>query len=333
MENNENKSFNDHQPELLDSNDSAEPSADSPKIIQPTDVEATPAPAPITKIHKKFSLRDKLVSFSRLYLLLFGLLVIATAIMGFVIFKWTNESPAKKTGSQSLTSKQLAQLKENTTIVGDPKQTLDIQSDTLFQGQVLARKDLEVAGALKVGGKVSFPSVEVSDVANFGQLQINGSLTVSGNSTFAGQLSAQKNLTVSGSGSFGGSLSAASLTVTSLQLSGNLTINRHIVVNGAVPAKTNGSAVGGGGTASVSGTDTAGTITVNTGSSPPAGVLITITFTASFGKTPKVIVTPVGSAAASLGHYVTRSTTSFSLATVNAPPASSTFSFDYFVVD
>ena len=268
-----------------------------------------------------------------LYLWIFAVIILLAGAGTYIALNWQNKfsKPSKK--ADSLTGEQLAQLQGNVTIVGDPKQTLDIQGNSVFEGQVLVRNDLDISGSVKVGGSLSLPAITVGGTSSFGQVQVNNTLSVSGNSAVSGTLSVNKSLSVSGNGSFGGSLTAASLSVNSLQMSGDLIINRHIAVGGATPGKTNGGALGSGGTASVSGTDTAGTITINTGSSPPAGNFVTITFVNHFNTTPHVVVTPVGSAAASLQFYVTRSTTSFTLSTASAPPAGSNFSFDYIVFD
>ncbi|HLG90656.1 MAG TPA: hypothetical protein VI336_00615, partial [Candidatus Saccharimonadales bacterium] len=168
---------------------------------------------------------------------------------------------------------------------------------------------------------------------NFGQLQINGVLSVSGDTTFSGQLSVEDDLNVAGSGSFGGNLSASRLTVTSLQLNGDLQINRHITLGGSLPSKSNGSALGSGGTASINGTDTAGTVTINTGGSPPSGCFVTITFANKFNSTPHVVISPSNSNAAGLNYYTNRSTSSFSVCTTSTPTASKTYLFDYIAID
>lgn len=267
-----------------------------------------------------------------LYLVIFIILFIAAAAVVFAAIKWGNNSSKKvaKIGS-SLTSSDLAQLSGSTAVVGDAKQTLDIQSAAVFEGQVLMRGDLNVAGALKVGGALSLPSLTVGN-GSFSELQVNDTLSVSGNGTVQGQLSIQKNLSVAGSGSFG-SLSASQLSVTSLQFTGDLAISKHITLTGGVPGKTNGTALGSGGSASVGGSDTAGTVTINTGGSPPTGCFVTINFTQKFNTTPHIVISPSNSSAASLSYYTNRANTSFSLCSVSAPVASTTYLFDYIVFD
>lgn len=270
---------------------------------------------------------------SSLYLIIFLVLAVSAIAAGIVALAHNRGSSSKNSKGSSLTSDQLAQLSGNTTVVGDAKQTLDIQSNTVLEGQLLVRKDLNVAGSINVGGGLSLSSVTVGGQGNFGQLQINGTLSVSGNTTFNGSMSVQKNLSVAGSANFGGTLSAAQLSISNLQLTGDLQINRHITLSGGTPSRSSGTGLGSGGTTSINGSDTAGTVTINTGPSPAAGSLITVNFASKFNSTPHVVVTPVGSAAAGLQYYISRTTTSFTLFSANAPPGGSSFSFDYVVID
>lgn len=309
-------------------------------VIEPLDTASKPEPAPNPQPSatpsggeppQKHSFRRRLKEFSNLYSIIFVLILLLSVAGAIVQLTWDRGKQSTKQPA-SLTSEQLAQLQGNTTIIGDSEQTLDIQGNTILEGQLLVRKDAEIAGSIKVGGGLSLSTVTVGGQGNIGQLQINGVLSVSGDTTFSGQLSVQKSLNVSGSGTFGGNLSAARLTITSLQLNGDLQINRHITLGGSLPGKSNGSALGGGGTASVNGTDTAGTVTINTGSSPPAGCFVTINFANKFNVTPHVVISPSNSNAADLDYYTNRSTTSFSVCTTNTPTASITYLFDYIVI-
>jgi hypothetical protein len=172
----------------------------------------------------------------------------------------------------------------------------------------------------------------VSGTGTLQTLQAN-KLQISGDSQLQGNLSVQKSLSVNGSGNFSGTLTASKLNVQSLELSGNLIISSHIESSGGTPSKSNGNALGSGGTASLSGTDTAGTITINTGGSPHAGCFISVGFAKSFNRTPHVVVTPIGSSGASINYYVTRSSNGFSLCTTSSAPGSRNFAFDYIVIN
>jgi cytoskeletal protein CcmA (bactofilin family) len=282
---------------------------------------------------KKPSLFKRLFRFSNLYFMIFLLLLLLAAGAIFASIKLNNNnSTPQNAKTQSLTDKQISDLKGNTTLVGDAQQTLDIQGNSVFEGAVLMRGSLDIAGSIKVGGSLSLPAITVGGTSSFGQIQVNDKLSVSGNTTLQGTLTVQKGLTVSGSASFG-SLSASQINVSTLQLTGDFVVTRHISVSGGAPGRSNGSALGGGGTASVNGSDTAGTVTINTGGSPPAGCFVTINFTQRFGTTPHVVISPSNSGAGTLDYYANRSATSFSVCTANAPAASTTYIFDYMAID
>lgn len=322
---------------------------DSPAVIQPTKssddgsepVSSGPDDQSLdgntagsgTEPPKKPSFLKKLFGFANLYFLIFALLLIIGVGVIFASVRINNKNNTGQTSkSSSLTDKQIADLQGNTTLVGDSQQTLDIQGNSIFEGAVLMRGGLDVAGSIKVGGSLSLPAITVGGSSSFGQIQVNDKLSVNGSTTLQGQLTVQKGLTVSGAASFG-SLSASQLNVSSLQLTGDLTVSRHIRVSGGVPSRSGGSALGGGGTASINGSDTAGTITINTGGSPPAGCFVTVNFTQRFSATPHVIISPSNSSAGRLNYYTNRSAFNFSVCTASAPSASTTYLFDYIVID
>jgi len=320
---------------------------ETPKPNQPESLEGggeTKAPAapdkdgasqaPAGSSPSNVSPAKKLLGFSRLYLIMFGMVVIIAALAVVISMNMAKQkSSTKTTKATSLTGSQLAQIQGNTTLVGDPKQTLDIQGNAIFEGQGLFRGDLSAAQALKVGGAISGASINIGGTANFSQLQISKTLSVSGDLTVSGGLNVAKNLSVAGTGSFTGALSASSLTVSTITINSDITVSHHILTNGSIPGVSAGTAVGTGGTVSINGSDTAGTINVNVGSSPPAGNLANVSFAGKFARIPHVVVTPIGSSAAGLQFYVTRTASGFTLATASPPAAGSSFSFDYIVIE
>jgi cytoskeletal protein CcmA (bactofilin family) len=284
-----------------------------------------------TTKHRSFS--SRIINFANLYFIVFLVLILLGAGGIIAAVKFNDKSSTDQTAkTDSLTDKQLTELKSNTTLVGDAQQTLDIQGNSIFEGQVLMRNNVDVAGSLKIGGSLSLPAITVGGSSTFGQIHVNDQLTVSGNTTLQGTLTVQKGLSVSGPVSFS-IISAATANITNLQLNGDLTVNRHINVNGGTPGRSGGTALGGGGTASVSGTDTAGTVTISTGGSPPAGCFITMNFTQKFNIVPHVIISPSNSSSSTLNYYTNRSATSFSICTSSAPASSTTYLFDYMVID
>lgn len=273
-----------------------------------------------------------IISRLNIYLLLF-IFIVVLSIGVILIGIQRNKKVDKPTtvNTQTLTADELKKMSDSEQKVGDPKSTLSIESNTIFSGKVLVKDSLDVAGTIKVGGALALPGLSVSGESTFDRIRAN-QITATGDSTMQGQLAVQKGLTVSGGGSFGGPVSVPTLSVQNLQLNGDLVINRHISTGGGTPSKSNGSSLGTGGTASISGSDTAGTATINTGSGAGAGCFLTIAFSQRFASNPHVVITPVGSAAASLQYYINRSSSEFSICTVNPPGAGQSFSFDYIVI-
>jgi cytoskeletal protein CcmA (bactofilin family) len=280
----------------------------------------------------RISLRDR-ISRLNVYLLSFILMLVAVGILGAVLyFHERQASNASQTISpQSLSTSDLDRLANSGISVGDPKQVLTVQSNAVFAGKMLVRSDLEVAGHLVVGNSLTLGGLNVAGLSSFDDVQIAKSLSVGGNNAVQGKVTASS-LAISGGASFGGSISAGQVTANGLTLAGNLVLTHHIIIGGSSPSRSNGSALGSGGTSGVSGSDGAGSITINTGGSPAAGCFITVNFSQHYSSTPRVMVTPVGSDAGQVGYYVNRNASSFSVCGTAAAPAGASFGFDYFVV-
>lgn len=313
------------EPETLDGSSSV-------TDVQPASTNPSTPPKPeLTGFNHRGKYLKRFLKSGNIYLIIFVLIVLLSAT-GVLVMSQSSEKKPTKRSAQSLTDQQLAELKGATTVIGDSQQILDIQSNAVFENQVLLRGNLDVAGTVKVGGPLNLASVTVGGTSNFGNLQVNGTLSVAGNTTLQGTVTFQRGISAS-TGSFSGLLSAGQINTSNLQLSGDLIVNRHIAGGGGTPSRTNGSALGGGGTASVSGSDTAGTVTINTGSSPPAGCFVTVHFAVAFGSTPHVVISPSNSSSAGLNYYTNRAGSNFSVCTTNAPSASTTYLFDYHVFD
>jgi hypothetical protein len=280
----------------------------------------------------KRNLRE-ILTHMNLYLLMFILLLVAVGVFGTVLyFKNRQANSASQTVSpQSLSTADLDRLANSGISVGDPKQILTVQSNAVFAGKMLVRSDLEVAGHLVVGNSLSLGGLNVAGLSTFDDVQIAKSLSVGSNTAIQGKVTATS-LAVSGGASFGGNISAGQVTTNGLTLSGNLVLTHHLIDGGGSPSRSNGNALGSGGTSSVSGADSAGSITINTGNSPSVGCFITVNFSQRYDSTPRVLVTPIGSGAGVVGYYVSRNTSSFSVCGTSAAPASASFGFDYFVV-
>ncbi len=270
------------------------------------------------------------------YLLLFVLIVIigvVVSVVGYLNGKKTPKSPSANT--QTLSADTLKQLANSDATVGDTGQTLTIQGNAIFSGQVLIRSDLNVAGTIKLGSELNVPALTVSNTSNLNTAQAN-TLQVAQGSTFQGTVTVQHDLNVGGNAAFSGAVTIGQLTVNNLTMAGNaqLTVPNHVAFTGASPGRQFfPSVTGAGGSASINGSDTTGTINVNTGSGPTAGCFMTITFNRPFTTTPHVLVSPVNIGAGQTQYYVTRSNKEFSICTANAPPANSVMAYDYFITD
>jgi hypothetical protein len=294
--------------------------------------EQTIGQAPQRRLRLNFKQLWKKIN---VYLLIFILLIILTFIILVVSYIASQKEPESPTTAlQDLSSKDLQEIASGNANIGDPRYILNVQSDAIFAGNALVKGDLNVAGSVQLGQALSIPAITVTGNASIATAAINN-LTVSGATALQGRLAIQDELTVGRSLSVGGGITASQITTGTLTLggNGNLNLNNHLNAGGQTPNRSQGSAVGSGGSSSISGSDLAGTLNINTGSGTSAGCFATITFVQRYSSTPHVIISPIGSAAGSIDYYVDRSSTNFSICTASAAPTSRSFGFDYFVVN
>ncbi len=293
---------------------------------------ATPAEEPA---EKKPSGIKGLARRVNVYLLLFILIVAIAAIITAVNYINSQKEPEPPTvGTSELTEEQLQQLATTDASVGDVNQTLTIRGNAVIDGQTLMRGNLNIAGNLQTGGSIQGPSLTISGTSNLGQAQIN-TLQVAGDVAIQGNMSGQ-NISIAGTSTFSGPMTASRISVTELVLSGNATLNipNHISFIGPTPGRTvNPAQLGSGGSASVSGSDTSGTVNVTTGNSPAAGCMVRIVFNQQFSNIPRVVLTPIGSAGGLTQYYVERDRTGFSICAATPAPGNQSFAFDYFVMN
>lgn len=269
------------------------------------------------------------------YFLLFLLLLVVAAIIAAVNYLNSQKpAPEANISSQQLSEEALRQLANSDTSVGNNSQTLTIQGNAVINGQTLARGNLNVAGNVQTGGSLQAPSLTISGNVNLGTTQIS-SLQVAQNLAVQGTTTL-RNLNVSGTSTFNGPVTVPQITATSIVLSSNATLNvpGHIRFTGKSPARTiNPGVLGNGGSASIDGSDTSGTININTGANPTAGCFINLTFAQRFTNKPHVLISPVNKAAGQLQYYVTRDNNGFSVCTANVATARQSFAFDYFITN
>ncbi|MCA9334428.1 hypothetical protein KC963_05250, partial [Candidatus Saccharibacteria bacterium] len=282
---------------------------------------------------KKGGIKSILMRYN-IYLLMFiFILVVAGGILAVAYFQSKKATTATTLKTQDLTQAALEQIAGSDATIGNSQQVLTVQSSAVFAGKVLIKGGLEVAGNLQIGGTIALNDITVSGTSQFGQVQISKNLAVTGDTGIQGALTLAKSLQVNGGATFGGPISAPQITTSNLQLNSDLVLTKHIVSGGPTPSRSPGPALGGGGSASVSGSDTAGTVSINTGGGGNTGCFVTISFRSRYNSTPRVLLTPVGSAGGSIAYYTNRSSSSFSICTASPDPGGASFSFDYFVIN
>lgn len=293
----------------------------------------------------------KILAKLNIYVVLF-IFIIVLAGASSVVFYFINKREVDvRLATSELTEEDIEVLKTTDAIVGDPKQILTVESNAVITGKVVMRDSLDVAGALRIGGALSLPSIRSAGEGSFGSLQTNdfqaagnaavggildivGTVTMGENLTVKGAINAGGRLDIGGPATINGNLNVnGTISATGLNFS-NLSINR-LNISGGQPSIAVGGAAGGGATASVAGTDTAGTATINTGGGTGTGILATITFTGAFSSSnPHPVLTPNGPGCANVDYYVTNITaTQFAIATASNPSSGTTCRFNYIVIN
>lgn len=284
---------------------------------------------------KKSSKKKKInllgfISRLNIYLLFFVFVVVIAGVIVFIGYQRDRDATVRDGAidSTQLSPEELEQLSGSDARIGDPQQLLTVESNTIFTGQVLVRDNLDVAGQISVGGSLSLPGITVSGTSSFEEIQAN-SLSIAGDTNIQGQFTVDGGISVGAGASFGGGVSAPLITTNQLQLDGDLQVTRHIDTGGPTPTATTGGGIGSGGTVSISGSDTAGTVTINPGGGAGNGAMVTITFANSFNGVPHVVASPIGR---SVSYYITRTTNSFTIHVTQAITPGS-FAFDYIAFD
>ena len=183
--------------------------------------------------------------------------------------------------------------------------TLNPQYQLDVNGEINATAGLRVDGIMRI---------DEAGVADFTQLNVSGassldSLTVA-TAVVTGNLEVQGATTVA-----------------------TITVNGHIITASGEPTTEVQTALDGG-TVTIEGTDTIGTVTITTGAAPTAGALAKIIFNETYTNAPRVILSPSNDAAADFAYYKgTVSTTDFMVNAKDAPAASTTYVFDYFIAE
>lgn len=334
--------------QMANADDSLNPEAKKSAVDAMAD-ESNQERKPVVKLQEKGI--KKLLGKVNIYMLLFILVIIIAASAYAVMYFMNKRETEVRLETTRITEETLEQLKTSDAVIGDPLQILTIESNAIITGKVVMRDTLDVAGALSIGGPLSIPSIratgsgafssiETNDLQAAGNAAVGGILDVVGtvsmgeNLTVAGDINAGGRLDIGGQATIGGNLNVNG-TISAQGINFNeISINR-INISGSNPGISVGGAAGGGATASVNGTDTAATVTINTGGGTGTGVLATIFFTGAYdSNNPHPVLTPNGPGCSNIGYYVTNiSATQFAIATSTAPPAGTSCRFNYIVIN
>lgn len=286
----------------------------------------------------KTSLRERIIrklGSVNPYLVLFILVLIVGLLIAFISNRLNNQNdPSQLTfeGSE-LDQEAINELLQAEQNIGNVNQTLTVAANAIFNGKILVKSDLDVAGSIRVGGPLNLPGITVSGTSEFDDVNIANDLAIAGSASIQNGLTVQGAVNISNNLSVGGTISASQISADIIEFSGDLVLSGHVNTSGGTPTRTNGTALGSGGTVSVSGNDIAGTVTINTGGSAPAGFFVRINFVTPYSSTPAVIISPSNSNAGSLDYYTQRDSSGFRIGTSTNPPDSTTFIFDYFVIE
>ncbi len=323
---------------------SADALADGTK---PTILTQGEAPQPkLTKGHSSLASLYRRADIMTTLFTFGGALLAALIVLGAYLYitrsKTTTTAPPKVTTlSQADLTKLGAFFAGNS--AGKPAEILTITSSSLFNGRVGVNNDLKVTGGLSVDGPTALSALTVDKATTLGITQVRGQLTVAGPialqspAIFSAGASVTGNVTVSGNGSFGGSLSAGLLNITNLTVTGTLSLAGHLAISGQTPGVSPADGAGASASASVDGNDSAGTVTITTGSLTTGvlnsgGLLVNITFHAPYGRVPHIIISADGASTGSLSPYVQKTTTGFTIGTATGAKGGTAYSFDYWVV-
>jgi predicted acyltransferase (DUF342 family) len=277
-----------------------------------TNAAATVTPLDQKNLHRKAYRPSHKATFIALTVVIV-ILAINAAVLGFILKNKSKDDSSLSKNKVTISGDVLNQLGVNSTTVGNSGIKLTVGPDAEFKGKVTIAGDVAISGQLKLNnkfsaadasftqleaGKTSLSQLSVNGDGNFhGGINVGGKTQLQGAVTITKLLTVSNSVNVSGNLAVGGTLSAGSFSAHTLTSNGSLTVNGHLLTGGQTPGVSAGGHLGSNGTVSISGNDTAGVVAVNIGVGGTAGNLANVSFRSSYGRLPRVVVTPVGAAA------------------------------------
>lgn len=313
-------------PTVLSENASGISSVPSPK----------PGNRPISSVYRKADIATSLITMT-------ATLAVIGIILGGYLFL-TKKKPVPPPKITTLDQSEITKLGGFLTgnALGSSNQILTVTSSSLFKGRLAVDNDIKVTGNGEFGGNISTSSLTVTKTSTLSNTTINGPLIVTGPTTLqspavlAGGATIGNNLAVAGNGTFGGALSAGSFNAKTLNVNGDLNLSGHLVITGSLPTVIPEVGAGSGGKTSVEGTDSGGTIQINTGTVPSftngQNTLVSLKFKNAYAKTPHVLLTAVGLTTGSIGYYVTQTPQGFTISVITTAKSGDNYAFNYWVI-
>jgi hypothetical protein len=171
-----------------------------------------------------------------------------------------------------------------------------------------------MANVIQNGDNATLTNLTVTGTADFNDLNVSGATTIT-------NLTVQT-VTVSGN-----------LTVEGLASVHDLLIDGHIITAGDTPVGVSLTALGASGSLVIDGNDTAGTLTITTGSTGlTAGELGRITFVKAFGKAPRIILSAQDENSDNARIFpASKTAIDYVLKTNQVLAPNTTYIFDYFI--
>jgi hypothetical protein len=166
---------------------------------------------------------------------------------------------------------------------------------------------------------------------------IDSRLSVIESGEFGGNLHVQGYTELEGDLIVAGHTTLEDLTVTGAATIETLTVGR-IITTGTVPHAVLGASTGTNAVVTIDGNDIAGTVAYTSGTPAlpqyplAAGEQVSVTFDTAYSRAPRVALTPKNAAAGAIHYYIQTSTTGFVIHFIDPPTASTTYLYDYIIV-
>src|SRR5690554_2556518 len=112
------------------------------------------------------------------YLALFVLVLLIGLLIAFIANRLNSQNDPANIAFEGgeLDQEALDELLASEQNIGTVDQTLTVAANAIFDGKILVRSDLDVAGTLRVGGELNVPGIAVAGTSEFENVNASGDL-------------------------------------------------------------------------------------------------------------------------------------------------------------